>query len=95
MNVSVIDCLGIHEYEIERVYKTCQKTLDKYDVDIDLLDETKQDLEEIGNWQDIGNSIIHAMLSTTKAFLENYGVENVDYYVNGLDSHLYINGEEV
>lgn len=65
-------------------------------LDFELHEVVTEDLVDIGiDAENITNSIIGACLNTTRGFLANtelfreLGLD-MDYYVNGLDSHLYL-----
>lgn len=59
----------------------------------DMHDEAFSELEEVGNWENITNSIIFAYYRTAEAFiLERYPGATVDYYVNGTDSPFEVSG---
>lgn len=53
--------LGIHTEEIESAAKSCEAAMEKLGFTIDEIDDmndyAKQELEEIGSWSDITNSI--------------------------------------
>ena len=42
----------------------------------------------------IGNIFLEALLNSIQAYCTENGIE-CEYYVNALDSHLYINGEAI
>ncbi len=92
--MSALNLFNIYEQSIENVYDTCTSALEEYGIEIDFETEVTEDLKELGNWEDIGNSLIHAMLYTTAGIIQGEKNIKCDFYVNGLDSHLYINGEE-
>lgn len=84
----IIDC---HDTCIEALKSRGYPGVERnYDFENEVMD----DLDNIGDWHDISNSIMAAMLSTTCAMLKEKGYE-ADFYVNGADTHLYIDGEEV
>lgn len=62
----------------------------------DMYDEVKKSLTDGSiNSDNITNGIMGEMLSRTQGMLqERFPNANIDYYVNGLDTHLYINGED-
>lgn len=54
-----------------------------------------EELEHFGVWANITNSIIEAYFTVTKEFIKNrFPEKEVEFYVNGSDSHFYIDGEE-
>lgn len=92
--MSALNLFNIYEKSIDSIHDTCTSALEEYGINIDFQIEVMEDLKQIGDWEDIGNSLIHAMLSTTAGIIKREKNLECDYYVNGLDSHLYINGEE-
>lgn len=55
-----------------------------------------EQLEECGDWSNITNSIIDAYFTVTADLIKQRRKDvKVSYYVNGMDSHFYINGEEI
>ena len=91
--------LGIYEDAINDAIDTCESALKQVggEDDIDDMNEyALYHLKECGSFDDITNSIISAYFSTMKYFIKKYRPDaDVDYYVNGDDSHLYIDHEEV
>jgi len=92
--------LGIYEDAINDAIDTCESALKKVGASISDIDDMNDDalyrLKECGDFEDITNSIISAYFSTVGYFIKKYRPDaDVDYYVNGDDSHLYIDREEV
>lgn len=55
-----------------------------------------EQLEECGDWSNITNSIIDAYFTVTADLIKQRRKDvKVSYYVNGMDSHFYIDGEEI
>lgn len=55
-----------------------------------------EQLEECGDWSNITNSIIDAYFTVTANLIKQRRKDvKVSYYVNGMDSHFYIDGEEI
>lgn len=90
--------LGIYESEILDAIKTADEALQRENINADICsDYLYEELEQTGKWDDITNSIIGAYFRIT-ADLINQKRKSDDYatyYVNGLDSHFYLNHEEV
>ena len=86
--------LGIYPDEIRRAQETFDDVCDKYDLG-DLYDDYEEYLKNVGDFGDITNSIMGALFDTLMSALKEKGIDDCDYYVNGLDTHFYINHEEV
>lgn len=92
--------LGIYEDAINDAIDTCESALKQVGASVSDIDSMNEDalcyLKECGSFDDITNSIISAYFSTVGYFIKKYKPDaDVDYYVNGNDSHLYIDREEV
>ena len=85
---------GIYPEEINNADETVGEIVNRYGLSDDIYEQIEERFHECGSLKDITNSLMWAMFSTVSAELDNMGVEN-DYYINGLDTHFYINGEEV
>lgn len=91
-----LEVYGIYEDEIENAEKIannlCYRFVNRC-VDLDMQAEI---LEEIGNWDDITNSIIYSLFESaliTCLPAENFDQNKIDIYVNGSDSHIIYDGE--
>ena len=98
--ITNLQYLGIYEGSINSAIESCEDALKRLkfsDREIDQMNEwALNKLSEIGDWYEITNSIIYAYFDTTKYMIEDkHPKVEVDYYVNGDDSHLYVNGEEI
>ncbi len=85
---------GIYPEEIQRAQDIVNEIIYRYNLSYDINEEIDTAFYECGSLEDITNSLILAMFSTVKSKLDNMGIEN-DYYINGYDTHFYINGEEI
>lgn len=88
----------IYPQTIENATGTCESALEqagctKSEIDDVYLTSKKQAFDSLTAEGNITNCIIDSMFQVTKEVLEEKGYQ-VDYYVNGDDSHLYIDGEE-
>ncbi len=98
--MSNIRFLGIYEEEINNAVDTSELALKQEgftEKEIDEMnDMVMEQLEECGDWSNITNSIIDAYFTVTADLIKQRGLGvNVSYYVNGMDSHFYIDGEEI
>lgn len=95
--MNVLNYFGIYEDEINRVDEICQIVLDKSGMGNRYDDMTKDALDYFYDMQldyetNITNGLIACMFNSTKNILmEKYKNIEVDYYVNGYDSWLYVN----
>lgn len=92
--------LGIYEDAINDAIDSCERAMSQLDFDISEIDDMNyaavDDLQSIGDWHDITNSIISAYFSATRwKIKDRYPDLDVDYYVNCDDSHFYIDNVEV
>lgn len=94
---NVLNYFGIYEDEINRVDEICQIVLDKSGMRNRYNDMIDDVLDYFYNIQldcetNITNGLIACMFNSTKNILmEKYKNIEVDYYVNGYDSWLYVN----
>lgn len=60
----------------------------------DMNEEAFSNLNYLGSFENITNSIISAYFSTAAAFIEKYATKKykVDYYINCSDSDFYVDG---
>ena len=97
--VSNLEFFGIYEKAVDKAVKTCEKALTDYGLSnyIDSMhDEAKNYFYETGSLGNITNSLIDAFFSTVERIFETWREDAVvTHYVNGSDSHLYINGDEI
>lgn len=95
--MNVLNCFGIYEGDINRANEICQIVLNKSGMDSRYNDMMNDALDhfydiQLGYEINITNGLIECMFNSTKNLLiEKYKNIEVDYYVNGYDSHLYIN----
>ena len=92
--------LGIYEEAINSAIESCEEALMNTLIEdhINTLHNSIGEcLKETGSWDDITNSIIYAYFSTTKALIEEFSSleVDIDFYINGSDSHFYVNEEEM
>ena len=96
--MNALNCFGIYEDEINKADEICQDVL--YHAGLEnRYDEMMNDALDyfyyiqLDNRTSITNALIDCMFNSTKYILmEKYKNIDVDYYINGYDSHLYING---
>lgn len=98
--MSNIRFLGIYEEEIDKAVNSSELAMKREGFTEKEIDEMNdmvlEQLEECGNWSDITNSIIDAYFTVAADLIRQRRKDTeVSYYVNGMDSHFYINGEEV
>lgn len=96
--MNVLNCFGIYEDEINKVDEMCQDVLCHAGLE-NRYDEMMNDALDyfyciqLDNRTSITNALIDGMFNSTKYILmEKYKNIDVDYYINGYDSHLYVNG---
>ena len=92
--------LGIYENTIQSAVDTAESALDRVNARVSdrnaLHSDAESIMKECGDFGDITNSIINAYFDAAKNIIERYSKKyEVDYYVNGDDSHFYIDGEEI
>ena len=95
---------GIYPDEIEKSETIFENALkhEKFDDEIDdLYDEANEYFEEILNCSDLSctsitNLIIDSLFRVAQRYIEEkHPKKKCDYYVNGWDSHFYINNKEI
>lgn len=100
-----LEYIGIYPRSIRKAVNVAEDALSRVDLDnyIDELNEGAIEmLKEVGDWSQITNSIIFAYFTVARDIIESKAEPNKDedkrmceIYVNGYDSHFYIDGEEV
>lgn len=98
--MSNIRFLGIYEEEINNAVDISELAMKREGFTEKEIEEMNdmviEQLEECGDWSNITNSIIDAYFTVTADLIKQRGLGvNVSYYVNGMDSHFYIDGEEI
>lgn len=98
--MNTLNFLGIYETAINNAVEVSESALKEVRLENkidDLHNSIEECLKEIGDWENITNSIIYAYFSTAESIIEEeYGEEKkIDFYINCDDSHFYINNEEV
>ena len=98
--MSNIRFLGIYEEEINNAVDTSELAMKREGFTEKEIEEMNdmviEQLEECGDWSNITSSIIDAYFTVAADLIKQRGLGvNVSYYINGMDSHFYINGEEV
>lgn len=95
--ITLLDVLGIHEGDIERASDNLQDALEE----VGLLDEYDDIVaavsEAVANVpvSEIQDFLIESLYAKAKAVVEEKLPDSlVHYYVNGYDSHFYINRDE-
>ena len=95
--MNTLSFFGIYEGDITRANEICQIVLYKSGMDSrynDMMDDALDyfyDMQ-LGYERNITNGLIECMFNSTRNILmEKYEDIDVAYYVNGYDSHLYIN----
>lgn len=89
--ITTCQFLGIHTGEIESAAKTCEDSMENLGFTMDEIDDmndyARQELEEIGSWSDITNSIIGCYFRATEYMIhQKFPKLRVDYDVNGFCS---------
>ena len=95
--MNALNCFGIYEDDIDRANEICQDVLchagmenrynDMMNDTLDYFYDMKLDYK-----RNITNGLIEGMFNSTRNILmEKYEDIDVAYYINGYDSHLYIN----
>ena len=97
--ISNLAFLGIYPDAIDNAIEKSEKLMQKLgfsENDIAKMhDEAKENLNGIGNFNDITNSIILAYFATVKSFALEDDYSKISYYINCSDSHLYYEGNEI
>lgn len=83
----------IYPEAIENIENEIIEELKKLDIDFEYTQEEAFDaLKDVGNWENITNSIIEALCCIAeKLVLEKYSNADVDWYINSYDSYFSIN----
>ena len=98
--MSNIRFLGIYEEEIDKAVNSSELALKQEGFTEKEIEEMNdmalEQLEECGDWSNITNSIIDAYFTVTADLIKQRRKDKeVSYYVNEMDSHFYIDGEEI
>lgn len=94
INLGIID---IYPEMITDAYSLCEEILKDYGyTEQDFFSYVQQDLDEF-ELTNLSNRLVDMMFNITRDLIEQKKPdEDVDYYVNGtLDTHFYINGEQM
>lgn len=95
--MNILNCFGIYEDDITRADKICQTVLYKSGMESRYNDMINDALDHFYDIRldckrNITNGLIECMFKSTRSILmEKYENIDVAYYVNGYDSHLYVN----
>lgn len=92
-----IGALDIYPQMIADAYELCEEILKDYGyTEQDFFSYVQQDMDEF-ELKDLSNRLVRMMFNITRdLILQKKPDEDVDYYVNGtLDTHFYINGEQM
>ena len=92
-----IGALDIYPQMIADAYELCEEILKDYGyTEQDFFSYVQQDMDEF-ELKDLSNRLVCMMFNITRdLILQKKPDEDVDFYVNGtLDTHFYINGEQV
>ena len=95
--MNALNCFGIYERDINKADEICQDVIchagleNRYDEMMERALDYFYDMQ-LDSAISITNALIDCMFNSTKDILmEKYKNIEVDYYVNGYDSHLYVN----
>lgn len=92
MAISILNILGIYPDDIDHAWEECESTLKEQELDQfaeELEDSLADEVTEI-DLNNATNSIIDLMFNICKSIIEReHPGQEVTYYVNGYDSHLY------
>ena len=94
INLGILD---IYPQMITDAYELCEEILKDYGyTEKDFFTYVRQDMDEYG-LNNLSNQLIDIMFNITRDLIKQKKPdEDVDYYVNGtLDTHFYINGEQM
>lgn len=94
INLGIID---IYPEMIVNAYGLCEEILKDYGyTEQDFFSYVQQDIDEF-KLKDLSNRLVRMMFNITMNLIKQKKPdEDVDYYVNGsLDTHFYINGEQM
>ena len=90
---------GIYPNEIERVDEICQDVLEHLGASDDEIDRVYSEAHgnfynvDLNSFGHMTNALIYFMFDSVRECIkEKYPDLDVDIYVNGWDSHLYVNG---
>ena len=91
--------LGIYPEHVQAVDELCERACEKYGINSDeeVWAYVKQDFEElVYGGRQMSNEIIRLVFCNLLAAMRDHGVDEgrVDWYINGGDTHFYIDGEE-
>lgn len=92
-----IGALDIYPQMIADAYELCEEILKDYGyTEQDFFSYVQQDMDEF-ELKDLSNRLVRMMFNITRdLIMQKKPDEDVDYYVNGtLDTHFYINGEQM
>lgn len=100
--MDIINYFGIYTNDLKRADRICKNALKKYGAD----DEEIYSVFEYAYhlfyknmrefYQDsLTNAIIYYMFYAVKTFIELNNDVNVKFFVNGSDSHMYVDGVEL
>lgn len=96
---AVLKYLGIYPEHVEAADELCERVCGRYGIDSDeeVWAYVKSDFEElVYDGSQMSNAIIRLIFYNLLAALREHGVGEgrVDWYINGGDTHFYIDGEE-
>ncbi len=97
MNKIDLSILDIYPQMIADAYELCEEILKDYGyTEQDFFSYVQQDMDEF-ELKYLSNRLVIMMFNITRdLILQKKPDEDVDYYVNGtLDTHFYINGEQM
>lgn len=94
---------GIDPSVIEEKTELAERTVFKYagaENVHDFIEEAMAEVYEFGIWNDITNSIIYAFFHTAERYIRKHHKAEkkepqIYTYINGADSHLYVDGREI
>lgn len=93
-----LEYIGIYPAEIKRGVYIAESALEEADMS-ELIDKLNENavarLKMSGSWDSITNSIIQAYFDEAMNIIQNRSDHKCTYFVNGLDSHFMIDGDEV
>ena len=99
--MNILNCFEIYEGDITRANEICQTVLYKSGMESRYNDMINNALDYFYNMKldynrNITNGLIECMFKSTRNILmEKYENIDVAYYINGYDSHLYVNNMSV
>lgn len=93
-----LEYIGIYPSEIKRGIYIAESALEEVGL-ADLVDDLNEcaveRLKLNGSWESITNSIIQAYFEEAQSMIQSKTSHTCTYFVNGLDSHFMIDGDEV